>query len=263
MERTLVKRSDTGRWQNVLHRLPPSMAFEFVAWKHIIASLVMPIRAIKSINITAERLKANRVSSMSSRWVHLFKLLIKLLIRARFLFQMYFKNRKHLIGCVVGRLQQLREQVLETLRSSSVRFYSTSLLIVTEGCVDTCSNISSDEDDCEDEGLEESDDMEVEAKPRAKKIHCFRNHSEPSSNPGFDIRIIDFAHTCFSSNSSTDGFVHGLDNLIRLLENIRRGQKSSQKCLLRRRSFVRVSSKDSNNVKAFFQYDSGTESRME
>ena len=123
--------------------------------------------------------------------------------------------------------------------------------------------ISSDEDDCDDdEGLEELDDIvddTIDSKKRNKKFYCSHNHLQPSSNPGFDVRIIDFAHTCFSSNSSTDGFVHGLDNLIRLLDNIRR-QKQSPKCLRRRKSFARLSSKDNTQL---FQYDSGTESRME
>ena len=178
---------------------------------------------------------------------------------------------------MVGRLQELREQVLETLRNSSVRFYSTSLLIVCEGCLQTNTGLSSDDDDDDDddyeddEGLDDDDidvlTMDDNNKKRynlkKKKLYCGQNHDHhDGNNPGFDIRIIDFAHTCFSSSSSTDGFVHGLDNLIKLLDNIRR-ESTNINNRRNRKSFGRNLSRDSSTSNSLLLYDSGTESRME
>ena len=50
---------------------------------------------------------------------------------------------------------------------------------------------------------------------------CHSDHSRQFAHQKIDIRLIDFAHTHFSSQSSTDGFTLGLDNLIRLLNEIR------------------------------------------
>lgn len=213
---------------------------------------------------------------------------------------------------MVKRLKELKSQVLATLRKKALRFYSTSLLIVSEGCstahrsrpifkhhnsdgeeeeeedeeeyfhddLDSEFENSDEEfhDDEEDEVLEDSDesndsttseanvvlaiDDEEDSSADSSDVHpkaiqtsttssssiesryvpskhyvCTRDHrrrslsalktTAPTSE--FDVRMIDFAHTCFSSGSSTDGFTVGLENLIRLLNNIRgRGQLNSK-----------------------------------
>lgn len=65
----------------------------------------------------------------------------------------------------------------------------------------------------------------VDSRYVAKHYVCNRDHRRrsPVKGPEFDVRMIDFAHTSFSSNSAADGFTLGLDNLIRLLSNIRSG----------------------------------------
>lgn len=235
--------------------------------------------------------------------------------------EIYFKNRPYLIGPVVKRLKELKSQVLATLRKRALRFYSTSLLIVSEGCSTAHRNRpifkhhnsdgeEEDEEDYEEEYFHDGDDLEdfesdeedhfedhddeeeeevlgdyddsndsnsssndttaanvvlalddssadssdvlIQQQPSlsaapvsttspiesryvpSKHYVCNRDHrrrSPPSKPPApeFDVRMIDFAHTCFSSGSSTDGFTVGLENLIRLLNNIRgRGQQQKK-----------------------------------
>lgn len=189
--------------------------------------------------------------------------------------------------------------MLATLRKSSLRFYSTSLLIVSEGCLASHRNYhlskhnnsegeeeEEDEEECEFQYYHESEedessnslfdgkdydskgDMEksnesnepvvgvelvdsssestkleenvsVSSSPvdsryvPSKNFTCNRDHRRSAAGLNlptgseFDVRMIDFAHTTFSSGSSTDGFTLGLENLIRLLNNIRgRGRKT-------------------------------------
>ena len=218
------------------------------------------------------------------------------------------------------RLKKLRTRVFETLRKNSLRFFSTSLLIVTEGCltahhnrhtqkhnnsdgeeedvddfddddVDDDEQLDEEFDEDEDEDFEDAEDELVDDDSILDKHHndegilsesetdksndtlfnedensssldclnrdssklstnntgspqsttvesgyvtkhfvCNRDHRRmsPLKGPEFDVRMIDFAHTSFSSNSATDGFLLGLDNLIRLLTNIiQGGHKSS------------------------------------
>lgn len=211
--------------------------------------------------------------------------------------QIYFKNRPYLIGPIVKRLKELKIQVLATLRKSSLRFYSTSLLIVSEGCLASHRNYhlskhnnsdgeeeEEDEEECEFQFYHESEDessnslfdekdydskvdmeksnesnepvvvgikdscsestkleenVSVSSSPvdsryvPSKNFTCNRDHRRSAAGLNlptgseFDVRMIDFAHTTFSSGSSTDGFTLGLENLIRLLNNIRgRGRKT-------------------------------------
>ncbi|CAG2103774.1 unnamed protein product [Medioppia subpectinata] len=147
--------------------------------------------------------------------------------------EVYFKGRTHLISSTIKRLKELRS-IVEDLRST-LRFFSTSLLIVSEGCVGRRSasvarkrpNMSSGEDD--DSSMDSLDSsVELNKSPtkttkgqRRLKYVCQSDHMRQVSNQKIDIRMIDFAHTSFSSQSSTDGFIVGLDNLIRLLNQIR------------------------------------------
>ena len=150
--------------------------------------------------------------------------------------QVYFKGRHYLISSIIKRLKELRS-IVEDLRST-LRFFSTSLLIVTEGCVGRRTtttltrkrpNLSSGEE--EDDSSMDSMDSSVELKcsvksakeQRTRRLQyiCHSDHSRQFAHQKIDIRMIDFAHTSFSSQSSTDGFCVGLDNLIRLLDEMR------------------------------------------
>ncbi|CAG2165985.1 unnamed protein product [Oppiella nova] len=150
--------------------------------------------------------------------------------------EVYFKGRTHLISSTIKRLKELRS-IVDDLRST-LRFFSTSLLIVSEGCVGRRStsvarkrpNLSSGEDDDSSmDSMDSSVELKCPSKSSAAKEQrnrrlayvCPSDHSRQVSNQKIDIRMIDFAHTSFSSQSSTDGFIVGLDNLIRLLNQIR------------------------------------------
>lgn len=138
---------------------------------------------------------------------------------------------------MIKRLKELRASV-EAL-GSTLRFFATSLLIVSEACVGRRMsnalnrkrhNLSSGEDEDEDDSSMDSVDSSVELKcvkstkeqrTRRLKYTCHNDHSRQVAHQKIDIRMIDFAHTHFSSQSSTDGFLLGLDNLIRVLNEIR------------------------------------------
>ncbi|XP_054159702.1 inositol hexakisphosphate kinase 2-like [Oppia nitens] len=148
--------------------------------------------------------------------------------------EVYFKGRTHLISNVIKRLKELRS-IIDDLRST-LRFFSTSLLIVSEGCVGRRSASltrkrshfsSGEDDDSSMDSLDSSIELRCgkytkDARNRRQQYVCQSDHSSRQfSNQRVDIRMIDFAHTSFSSQSSTDGFIVGLDNLIRLLNQIR------------------------------------------
>nr|XP_027197870.1 inositol hexakisphosphate kinase 2-like isoform X1 [Dermatophagoides pteronyssinus] len=229
--------------------------------------------------------------------------------------EIYFHNRTYLIRPIISRLKQLKLKIIETLRQTTLRFFSTSLLIVTEGCLDVVNRHNhrhhhhhhrrfsddeeeeeeedadsnsddsddeqdnyfyqydnfytaqndiianndhdDDDDDDDDECTSSSLDSMTEESPSTSTsfnnvdnnkdilFNCNRDHPHYSRSssattctnniPGFDIRLIDFAHTSFNypssstssssspppSTSSCDyGFILGIDNLIRLLNEI-------------------------------------------
>lgn len=176
--------------------------------------------------------------------------------------EIYFKDRVYLVEAIIKRLTELRQKI-QSLRS--FRFFSTSLLIVTEGCVGRRNlnlngisrkrhNSSSGD---EDDSSLDSSSVELNScnhsehnlpsyycykRSRRLSYKCQREHSRQFNDQRFDIRMIDFAHTSrvhhpssssSSSNnatsepsststpSSSDGFLVGLDSLIRLLSDIK------------------------------------------
>lgn len=163
--------------------------------------------------------------------------------------------------------------MLETLRSNSLKFFSTSLLIVSEGCLashrqrGTMKQTNSDGEEDEEDYFEDEEDYFEEFaeyggsspplyrtnKPPIQKeekssldsppmpdLHytCNRDHRHRATikSKEFDVRMIDFAHTSFSSNSSSDGFIWGLENLIRLFTEIQHGHQTPSKKRRRRHS---------------------------
>ena len=145
-------------------------------------------------------------------------------------------------------MKELRS-TLEELRVK-FKFFSTSLLIVSEGCIGRSTrkrhnSSSGDEDEDSMDSIESS--LEIGSNNKSMNEHqlltsrkpmyfncTHREHSRQIKNQ-FDIRMIDFAHTSFSSNSSTtnsttttqsDGFLLGLNSLIKLLTEIREQERS-------------------------------------
>lgn len=53
--------------------------------------------------------------------------------------------------------------------------------------------------------------------PQLEKVFCYRSMMEPGS--AVEVRMIDFAHV-FPSNTGDEGYIHGLKNLITVLQNI-------------------------------------------
>ncbi|KAH9423603.1 hypothetical protein DERP_005183 [Dermatophagoides pteronyssinus] len=84
--------------------------------------------------------------------------------------EIYFHNRTYLIRPIISRLKQLKLKIIETLRQTTLRFFSTSLLIVTEGCLDVVNRhnqrhhhhhhrrFSDDEEDEEEEDADSNSD---------------------------------------------------------------------------------------------------------
>lgn len=95
---------------------------------------------------------------------------------------------------------------------------------LTDAVVDDCSlDSSSDISDIHVPTMSTS----AESRYVSKQYTCSRDHRHRPTNQEFDVRMIDFAHTSFSSNTSSDGFILGLENLIRLLTDIRHGKSST------------------------------------
>ncbi|CAN7998527.1 unnamed protein product [Ixodes pacificus] len=136
-----------------------------------------------------------------------------------------FRLRSDLVGLVIQRLQALRKAVE---RQNSFRFYSSSLLIIYEGC--------DEEDDCSGHASTSGAEVELEA---GLSLDCSDESSLDSSldsssvsvrprrewRPRVDVRMIDFAHTTHEGYEGDTmvhqgpdaGYLLGLDNLLRLL----------------------------------------------
>lgn len=135
-----------------------------------------------------------------------------------------FYNQHKLLDKMIERLQKLRTIIVGL---DSFRFYTSSLLLIYEGNTCHC-NEDDDHDDCES--------------------YC---HQE-SDKPMFDVRVIDFAHSTHAnlpnnnhSSSSPlsspnksmmiqhhgydEGFVYGLDNLVKILSLFRKEYQNDEK----------------------------------
>lgn len=132
-----------------------------------------------------------------------------------------YRLRADLIGLVLERLSALRKAVE---RQISFRFYSSSLLIIYEGA-------DEDEDeDCvgrrvsEEETFDCSDESSLDSSLDATAVQ-----RRPRRDPRVDVRMIDFAHTTHEGYEGDTtvhrgpdaGYLLGLDNLIRLLAEVR------------------------------------------
>lgn len=170
-------------------------------------------------------------------------------------------------------MEKLRTNVMELLQNSTLRFFSTSLLIVTEGCIDlppaetfTKHPFSDDEEDYDDDNcfdlevdhylltdknrinennimldFDDDDDSSMDSLSDGSRKNsdcsneisylntdccnnCLHRLSPKQATmrvPKFDIRMIDFAHSSLKSTTTSDhGFILGLNNLIRLLNEI-------------------------------------------
>lgn len=171
-------------------------------------------------------------------------------------------------------MEKLRTNVMELLQNSTLRFFSTSLLIVTEGYIDlprtetfTKHPFSDDEEDYDDDNCfdlevdeylmdeknrinnndimvdydDDDDDSSMDSLSDGSRKNsdcsteisylntgccnnCLQRLTPKQASmrvPKFDIRMIDFAHSSLKSTTTSDhGFILGLNNLIRLLNEI-------------------------------------------
>lgn len=134
--------------------------------------------------------------------------------------------------------QQFRTELIEPLlhklrklykvidKQHSFRFYSSSLLLMYEGHVENCDEMSNSCCCC----------LKEQEHGRSKQEQLSRNNSSTHLNKHcqchshrckVDVRMIDFAHTTHSGFSGDrtrtgpdTGYLFGLKNLIRLLEEI-------------------------------------------
>ena len=166
-----------------------------------------------------------------------------------------FKMRTQVIYQVIEKLQRLRK-VVE--KQNSFRFYSSSLLVLYEGCCneesghcgDSCCDsemefsnswdMASEEDHhdaapnavsgCPDAIMDDkSNDSTTEScTDLESSMDCSYRSSYKRNNSMVDVRMIDFAHTTYEGymGDSTvhrgpdNGYLLGLDNLCRLLQDV-------------------------------------------
>ncbi|XP_027201142.2 uncharacterized protein LOC113795153 isoform X1 [Dermatophagoides pteronyssinus] len=139
-----------------------------------------------------------------------------------------FYNHHRLLDKMIERLQKLRTIIVGL---DSFRFYTSSLLLIYEGNICQCNNDGdhNNDDDC-----------------------CCCCNQDPDK-PMFDVRLIDFAHSthanlCYNNDNNThlsspnkssmiqhrgydEGFVYGLDNLIKILSLFRKEYNNDEQNL--------------------------------
>ncbi|XP_022249891.1 inositol hexakisphosphate kinase 3-like [Limulus polyphemus] len=172
----------------------------------------------------------------------------------RYTLYQFFHNgiqlKVSLIDRVLEKLQELRKTIEN---QHSFRFYSSSLLVLYEGCEHN--NNSLDFGDriqaTSSHNISYNGDENIE-------LHFLREHpicdkriltSEPSRSRSYeiDIRMIDFAHTTYKGykgdttihNGPDNGYLLGLDNLVRILrEVLNMNQKYSSAAVCHREDLV-------------------------
>lgn len=128
--------------------------------------------------------------------------------------------RTELIEPLLHKLRKLHK-VIE--KQQSFRFYSSSLLLMYEGHVDEASNSC-----CCSTKEQENGRSKQEQVSRSNSSSLLNKSCQcPSHRCKVDVRMIDFAHTTHSGFSGDrtrtgpdTGYLFGLKNLIRLLEEI-------------------------------------------
>ena len=132
-------------------------------------------------------------------------------------------------------LYKLRKLYKVIEKQNSFRFYSSSLLLMYEGDVEKeCDELSSSSGsfEKEQESLKRKDAIRSFSSPCLNKSGNFGNHRSGK----VDVRMIDFAHTTYGGFSGDrmrtgpdTGYLFGLKNLIRILEEIQdENQESSE-----------------------------------
>jgi inositol-hexakisphosphate kinase len=137
-----------------------------------------------------------------------------------------------LINSIISRLRQLKEVIV---RHDTFRFYSSSLLVIYDGC--DWSNYGSASSDvhsqCTDGDSCDSTSRSMSASPIADHNKVPEptegdDWSQVAAAYKFDVRMIDFAHVTFRGFNERDtahdgpdhGYLYGLDKLIETLTEI-------------------------------------------
>ncbi|XP_013812968.2 inositol hexakisphosphate kinase 3 [Apteryx mantelli] len=109
---------------------------------------------------------------------------------------------------------QLKALLSVIRKQSSYRFYSSSLLIIYDGL----------------ENKENATPLDNHLQGHFQKTYCTMSHGTGHSK--VDVRMIDFAHTTFKGSKCNHttydgpdhGYIFGLENLIKILQNISEGK---------------------------------------
>ncbi|NXG31695.1 IP6K3 kinase, partial [Dromaius novaehollandiae] len=109
---------------------------------------------------------------------------------------------------------QLKALLSVIKKQSSYRFYSSSLLIIYDGL----------------ESKENTPPLDNHLQGHFQKTNCTTSHGTGHSK--VDVRMIDFAHTTFKGSKCNHttydgpdhGYIFGLENLIKILQNISEGK---------------------------------------
>ncbi|XP_042909087.1 inositol hexakisphosphate kinase 3 isoform X2 [Parasteatoda tepidariorum] len=152
----------------------------------------------------------------------------------------FFHNGLYLNSSVIDRVLEYLIELREAVeKQQTFRFYSSSLLILYEGCVKKnkhpffipCESESSCFEDMMDDesSLESSNDSTSASASLSWRRQSAENKKcKESHGPDVDVRMIDFAHTTYEGydgdttihNGPDTGYLLGLDNLIRLLREV-------------------------------------------
>ncbi|XP_018494373.1 inositol hexakisphosphate kinase 1 [Galendromus occidentalis] len=164
-----------------------------------------------------------------------------------------FQLRTDVIDLIAERLVKLRKAIE---KQNSFRFYSSSLLIIYEGCEDLEDGLSDPEDAEEGEMMEDvmdfascsgdvddsSMDSSLDSAPSSHLKSGRRWSTKPSHRelhgPQVDVRVIDFAHTTYEGYEGDTkvhkgpdaGYLLGLDNLVEMLREVKNGRGTGGQC---------------------------------
>ncbi|KAG6935430.1 inositol hexakisphosphate kinase 3 [Chelydra serpentina] len=127
----------------------------------------------------------------------------------------FLHNGNHLRTNVLEPLVSQLKALLSVIKSqSSYRFYSSSLLIIYDG----------------QEPKENKETLDNHPQGCFQNINCTMPHG--TGHPKVDVRMIDFAHTTYKDSKYNHtvydgpdhGYIFGLENLVKIIENTREGE---------------------------------------
>ncbi|EFA81904.1 InsP6 kinase [Heterostelium album PN500] len=173
----------------------------------------------------------------------------------------------YLVDCILDKLLSLKDSLCDKNNQFSFKLYSSSLLIIYEGSpsssnssidmfsgstsssqslddgeisypslleesdADSCISTSSDIDSTIDSSDNEDEINQRLQPPSSSVLRSSSSSSSSSSSIRNDVKMIDFAHAINVDDkheaSEDDGYIFGLDNLVKILANIKLAISSS------------------------------------